>query len=104
MEIFDSSAYVIERAKRLAQYFSKRSWFVTSGKSNSVLVNIMEAGAISYDELLESLDHFFISITTIYSVFAKHFPGFKNSSFDRTQGEPKFFGYLFILKSLNVVC
>lgn len=49
MEIFDSSPYVIERAKRLAQYFSKRSWFVTAGKSNSVLVNIMEAGAISYD-------------------------------------------------------
>lgn len=49
MEIFDSSPYIIERAKRLAPYFAKRNWFVTAGKSNSILINIMEVAPISYD-------------------------------------------------------
>gem|GEM_PF-4775621 len=30
MEIFESSPYVIERAKRMAPYFAKRNWFVTA--------------------------------------------------------------------------
>ena len=49
MEIFDSTPYVIVRAKRLAPYFAKRNWFVTAGKSNSILINIMEDAPISYD-------------------------------------------------------
>lgn len=49
MEIFDSTPYVIERAKRLAPYFAKRKWFVTAGKSNSILINMMEDAPISYD-------------------------------------------------------
>ena len=49
MEIFDSTPYVIERAKRIATYFAKRNWFVTAGKSNSILINMMEDAPISYD-------------------------------------------------------
>lgn len=49
MKIFDSSLYVIERAKRLAPYFAKRRWFLTAGKCNSILINIMEDGPVTYD-------------------------------------------------------
>lgn len=53
MEVFESTPYVKERAKRLAPYFAKRNWFVTAGKNNSILINMMEEEAPSYD--LETL-------------------------------------------------
>jgi hypothetical protein len=49
MEIFDSSPYVIERARRLAPYFAKRGWTVASGKNNSILINISQEGIIAFD-------------------------------------------------------
>jgi hypothetical protein len=42
---------VIERAKRLVPYFSKRGWFVTSGKSNSILINIPGDQSFDYDQI-----------------------------------------------------
>ena len=49
MEIFDSTPYVIERARRLAPYFAKRGWTVASGKNNSILIHISEDGIRAFD-------------------------------------------------------
>lgn len=49
MEIFDSTPYVVERARRLAPYFAKRGWTVVSGKNNSILIPISEDWIRSFD-------------------------------------------------------
>lgn len=51
MEIFDSSEYVMERAKSIAPYFAKRGWFVTSGKSNSILINVPGDQDFTYNKI-----------------------------------------------------
>ncbi|RZJ77183.1 MAG: hypothetical protein EOO20_29110 [Chryseobacterium sp.] len=51
MEIFDSSEYVMERAKSIAPYFAKRGWFVTCGKSNSILINIPGHQEFNYNKI-----------------------------------------------------
>lgn len=41
MEIFDSSNYVIERARQLGSYLaSEKKWFVVAGKNNCILINL----------------------------------------------------------------
>jgi hypothetical protein len=50
MEILESTPYVIERAKRLAAYFVKKGWFITAGKNNSILINILDANITHFKD------------------------------------------------------
>ncbi|KIA90925.1 hypothetical protein OC25_23790 [Pedobacter kyungheensis] len=40
MEVFESSEYVIAKAKLIHPYFADKGWFSTHGKNNCILINI----------------------------------------------------------------